>query len=681
MSSLKQLYLARGRIAAVNASPLPTRVSRTAKAWRTARNRATSQLSQRGIVRMHQANGRLTGRLSYLLAIAVTLLIAGCGGGGGSSPAPTLTNSPPTANAGPDQSAVERDVLQLAGSGSDSDGGTLEYAWSQVSGPVGTFSSLTDPIATFAVPLIPVGAEEAIVLRLTVRDGQGGSTSDEVTINAASNDYVVYTTQRDVPTRELYAYYTQTGTEAKLNGTLPVGGNVISFKISPDGKRIAYTASAERATKFDLYVVNADGSGNTRVSADMANVDGDVFEFEWSPDSSQLVYSADADLDNINEIFLVGRDGANPTKINGSVGSGVVRLGSPTWSPDGRYILQSVFDTGTARLLGLNTHDTTAGGFSSVRITSVPSTGRIKEISWTADSSGVVFRADADTPGVDELYLAFPDGSESIKLNDPVDADQDVRSFRLAPDASRVAYVVGDGLALNERIYTCLLNGSANVELSPTPPLADSIIFYSWSPDATRIAYTLRQDDATKTELYASDPDGANNTKLNGALMGNTAREIEWAPDSSRVAYFALQDSATTFEIYSSNADGTGNIKLSGPLAPGGGNAFLGPGLSSWSPDSQRYLYASTPLDRSVFELTVSEIGSTQAQVTRTPAGRFRFFGKWSADSSSVIYVSEQDTADIEELYLASADGLTNIKISGNTSLFSNSFGMFEWSP
>ena len=45
-------------------------------------------------------------------------------------------NRVPTANAGADQAVQEGARVQLAGSGSDSDGSVASYQWSQTAGPV-----------------------------------------------------------------------------------------------------------------------------------------------------------------------------------------------------------------------------------------------------------------------------------------------------------------------------------------------------------------------------------------------------------------------------------------------------------------------------------------------------------------------------------------------------------------
>jgi hypothetical protein len=97
----------------------------------------------------------------------------------------TYVNHPPTANAGDDQPVNELNTVHLNGSGTDPDGNSLTHAWSQVSGPAVTLSNATDPLATFTAPSVSC-AGDMVVMELTVDDGYGGVTTDDVNISIAN---------------------------------------------------------------------------------------------------------------------------------------------------------------------------------------------------------------------------------------------------------------------------------------------------------------------------------------------------------------------------------------------------------------------------------------------------------------------------------------------------------------
>jgi len=98
----------------------------------------------------------------------------------------TYVNHPPTANAGGDQTADEGTTVHLSGSGTDPDGNTLTYTWTQLSGPPITLSDPTDPNATFTAPPVDCGGA-VVVMKLDVDDNYGlvapDGIPDEVNIN------------------------------------------------------------------------------------------------------------------------------------------------------------------------------------------------------------------------------------------------------------------------------------------------------------------------------------------------------------------------------------------------------------------------------------------------------------------------------------------------------------------
>ncbi len=109
------------------------------------------------------------------------------------------TNTPPAANAGPDQNVTTGSLVTLDGSGSsDADGNILTYSWSFTSVPTGSGASLSD--ATVANPTFTADVDGSYVLSLTVNDGTVDSATDTVLIAAVTDtgpsptDTVAYAT-------------------------------------------------------------------------------------------------------------------------------------------------------------------------------------------------------------------------------------------------------------------------------------------------------------------------------------------------------------------------------------------------------------------------------------------------------------------------------------------------------
>jgi hypothetical protein len=91
-------------------------------------------------------------------------------------------NHPPAADAGDDQTRNEGATVALDGTASsDPDGDQLAYAWTQLSGPTVALSGSTSATPTFVAPPVAAGGA-TLVFRLSVSDGLGGTTSDEVSV-------------------------------------------------------------------------------------------------------------------------------------------------------------------------------------------------------------------------------------------------------------------------------------------------------------------------------------------------------------------------------------------------------------------------------------------------------------------------------------------------------------------
>ena len=91
-------------------------------------------------------------------------------------------NTPPTADAGPDQAVAANDPVTLDGSGSvDADGTVDVYTWTQTAGTVVTLDETVPAMPTFAAPNI--AATEVLTFDLVVTDNDAvASVADSVSI-------------------------------------------------------------------------------------------------------------------------------------------------------------------------------------------------------------------------------------------------------------------------------------------------------------------------------------------------------------------------------------------------------------------------------------------------------------------------------------------------------------------
>lgn len=598
--------------------------------------------------------------------------ISACGGGGGSSvppPPPPPGNLAPTADAGADQNAAEDSVVTLAGSGADSDGGTLSYAWSQVSGPAGSFTAADAATTDFSIPTIAVGNEEDLVLRLTVSDGQGGSTSDDVSVTASSTDFVLYTAPDAAGRTELFRFDPQTDALLALNESGTRGSSVLSFSaaFSPDGQSIAYLAV--ETPNIVLNVVNADGSGRMALTPPTFN--GLVREFTWSPDSARLAYTADPDIPGTQEVFVVDRDGANHEKINGTVGvNASVYLRRISWSPDSRYVAQGVFDSSDDRFAGINTFDSQLGAANSTRVTNLPSTGAILDYGWSPDSTGIAYLADQEADDVVELFVALPDGSDIVKINPMLVADGNVESFAWSVDGGRIAYLADQNTDTQLELFAADPDGS-NLNTINGPLVAGGgVSSYAWSPTDAAIAYDARETSATWEELFVTDANGGNRVRLNNPPARDSyVGRPDWSHDGTRILFFSDQDIEDVPEIFVATADGANLVKVNEPLVAGR-DALYAPldVAGAWSVDDSRILYrADTFADAEYIVYAGNPDGTTPTAISPPPiaGGGPSTWAKWSADGTAAMYLSRPNDPAVYELVFSLIDGQNPQTVTG----------------
>ncbi len=171
-------------------------------------------------------------------------------------PASGGSNSPPTANAGPDQtSGLEGgDTVTLNGTGSsDSDGTIVSYLWNQSAGDTVTLSSTTVASPTFTAPATAGSA--TFQLRVTDDDG-AQSTPDTVVISWSAAPTAV-------PTSDFYELFNfaTSGTVNESNTDLDnVTSTVWTYTTAIGDGTGAATATGNGSVKILTHDVSATGS-------------------------------------------------------------------------------------------------------------------------------------------------------------------------------------------------------------------------------------------------------------------------------------------------------------------------------------------------------------------------------------------------------------------------------------
>jgi TolB protein len=172
---------------------------------------------------------------------------------------------------------------------------------------------------------------------------------------------------------------------------------------SPNGQRIAFQST--RDGDFELFLMNADGSGVTQLT-DNEFWDGQP---RWSQsDPNLIVFSSDRTGNP--EIFVLDISTGTETQLTG-VGGPVGAAGRntmPTWSPDGASIAFVSNRHGSPGEVYVMASD----GTNPTRVTQ----GGGFRPSWSADGQWIVFNANRDEWEGNELYLVSPIGSGLMRI-------------------------------------------------------------------------------------------------------------------------------------------------------------------------------------------------------------------------------------------------------------------------
>jgi Tol biopolymer transport system component len=188
---------------------------------------------------------------------------------------------------------------------------------------------------------------------------------------------------------------------------LTPGSDGYSPSWSPDGSRIlflSYRDSEPANNKFttELYLMNADGSGQTRLT----NFSGKFSAANWSPDGSKIVSVFQPDYGGPVKILVMKSDVAVADKI---YSDDRLLCSAPFFSPDGTQILVNF----TGPILALSgMYLMNADGSNLNRLGG-------GEGSWSPDGRKIVFSYSSRTsPFSSQLWIMNKDRSGLVKLFD-----------------------------------------------------------------------------------------------------------------------------------------------------------------------------------------------------------------------------------------------------------------------
>jgi len=243
-------------------------------------------------------------------------------------------------------------------------------------------------------------------------------------------------------------------TDSEMDTSTPGG---LFFQVepawSPDGTRIAF--SSRRGGSFDIYVMNADGTGTEQLTSTKE----DDSHPTWSPDGEQIAFARDAPGD----IFVMSSDGPGALRISDPL----AQEAEPAWSLDGDWIAYIRRTPGTpvrevwlVRPDGSERHALTSEG------------AKAYTPAWSPDSARIVFSSDQNGE-VFELYTVGIDGKGRRSVT-PTAGDLFEPAW--SPDGSKIAFSEGGAIFTVElgggdvKKLTDTENNDSSPAWNPSPP-------------------------------------------------------------------------------------------------------------------------------------------------------------------------------------------------------------------
>jgi len=502
---------------------------------------------------------------------------------------------------------------------------------------------------------------------------------------------------------ELFVAFQDGAEIIKLSDPLVAGGNVVAFKISPDGIYVAYVADQDTAGLFELYVVPVDKSGNetaVKVSVSVEGIgikeicqgSGD-YVFAWASDSSRIAYIADAaDLVvGFFELFSSTPDGKEKNLISDLVDTNS-DVQDFEWAPNSTLIAY-VADQRSPGLyeLYVSPNDSNTPNF---RISGPINGVGIKEISfgefafaWAPDSTRIAYIADQDRSDKFELYTALPNGSDNILVSGPLLDERDVDAFAWAPDSSRIVYRANQDFLNALELYTVFPDSALSSQrVTSGFDRGQNVRQFGWSPTAInleqRIAFIADKNIQGRFQLWTTSPNDSNNVLVSSVgVAGGEVKAFAWSPDGLQLAFLGDTRSDEVFELFTTRRA----LPEINPVSfPNSGAGDVDVRDFAWAPNGSRIAYRADRRTDDTIELYTNlpngdMLSNALISDNLLPGGKVQEF-KWAPDSSGVGYIADQDTITVEELFASQPDGGNNSLLSG-TLVSGGDVLSFDWVP
>jgi Tol biopolymer transport system component len=283
----------------------------------------------------------------------------------------------------------------------------------------------------------------------------------------------------------------------------------------------------------------------------------------------------------------------------------------------------------------------------------------------------VVYIADQDTNGVDELYSVPINGGTPVQLNADMIAGGNVAAYAMGKhyevpdkDSYRVVYLADQETDGVFELFSVPVTGGTPVKLNAEMVTGGNVTHF-WAVEwgANRLVYRADQDTDEVYELFSVPVTGGTPVKLNPELVsgGDVQKFYTVTPTRERVVYLADQEADGVAELFSVPANGGPAVKLNGELPPEG--EVFDAALNQYS---SRVVYRSDQETEGVAELFSVDIDGgipVKLSSASVSGGQVLAFSI-SPDGQRVIYLGDQETKSVWEIFSVPIAGGAVVKLN-----------------
>lgn len=217
---------------------------------------------------------------------------------------------------------------------------------------------------------------------------------------------------------------------------------------SPDGSRLA--VQVRRDGNYTLALIRPDGSGRMTIVRENRK----PFWPDWSPDGKRILFVGSG------TIFIVNADGSGETALAGTGGDPLDHPNWPDWSPDGGRI---VFAGGLVLGGPIRVLDLATGAVA------VLTTGKDDHPAWSPDGSRIAFTRDVGNYRR-QIFVMNADGSGQRRVTTNILEDE---YPTWSPDGRRIAFHRGDDQGREVWVMNADGSGQRRLTGGPAPRAAN----------------------------------------------------------------------------------------------------------------------------------------------------------------------------------------------------------------